>query len=74
MLKNLSAGDGDVGSICASGRPPGEEHGNSLQYSCLKNLMDRGTWQAAVHGVAKSQTQAKCFRMQTVTKEMLPIA
>ena len=32
---------------------PGERSGNPLQYSCLGNLMDRGAWQATVHGVAK---------------------
>ena len=36
---------------------PGEGNGNPLQYSCLENPMDRGAWQATVHGVAKSQTQ-----------------
>ena len=36
---------------------PGIGNGNSLQYSCLENLMDRGAWQATVHGVAKSQTR-----------------
>ena len=36
---------------------PGEENGNPLQSSCLENSMDRGGWQAAVHGVAKSQTR-----------------
>ena len=50
-------------STCKAGfdpglaRSPGEAHGNPLQYSCLENPMDRGTWQATVHGVAKSQTQ-----------------
>ena len=44
------------GSIPGSGRPPGEENGNPLQYSCLENPMDRGVWQAGVHGVAKSWT------------------
>ena len=34
--------------------PPGEGNGNSLQYSCLENPMDRGAWQATVHGVTKS--------------------
>ena len=38
-----------------SGRPTGGGNGNSLQYSCQENRMDRGTWRAAVHGVAKSQ-------------------
>ena len=35
---------------------PGGGHGNPLQYSCLENPMERGAWQATVHGVAKSQT------------------
>ena len=39
-----------------SGRSPGEGNGNTLQYSCLENSTDQGVWQAAVHGVAKSQT------------------
>ena len=38
---------------------PGEGHSNSLQYSCLENPMDRGAWQAIVHGVAKSRTRLK---------------
>jgi len=48
---------GDLGSIPGSGRSPGEGNGIPLQYSCLENSMDRGTWQATVHGVAKSWTQ-----------------
>ena len=53
-----NAGDtGDVCSISASGRSPGEGHGNPLQYSCLENPMDRGGWWDTVHEVAKSQTQ-----------------
>ena len=44
----------DVDWIPESGRPPGGGHGNSLQYSCLENPMDRGAWQATVYGVAKS--------------------
>ena len=43
--------------IPGSGKPPGEEKGNPLQYSCLGNLMDRGAWWAIVHGVIKNQTQ-----------------
>ena len=43
----------DVGSIPGLGISSGEGNGNPLQYSCLENLMDRGGWQAAVHGVAK---------------------
>ena len=48
---------GDLGSIPGSGRSPGEGNGIPLQYSCLENSMDRGTWRATVHGVAKSRTQ-----------------
>ena len=47
----------DAGSIPGSGTSPGEVHGYPLQYSSLENSMDRGGWQATVHGVAKSQTQ-----------------
>ena len=42
--------------IPESGRSPGEGNGNPFQYSCLENPMDRGGWQATVHGVAKNQT------------------
>ena len=41
------------------GRSPGGGHGNPLRYSCLENPMDRGTWWATVHGVAKSQARLK---------------
>ena len=47
----------DLGSICGSGRSPGEGNGNPLQCSCLANLMDRGAWWATVHEVAKSRTR-----------------
>ena len=60
MVKNPPANTGDtkdMGLIPGSGRSHGEGNGNPLQYSCLKNSMDRGLWQATVHGVAKSQTQ-----------------
>ena len=46
---------GDLGSILGSGISPEEGKGYPLQYSCLENSTDRGAWQAAVHGVAKSQ-------------------
>ena len=54
--KESACNVGDQGSIPGSGRSPGEGNGNPLQYSCLGNLMNRGTWQAIVHGVTKSQT------------------
>ena len=47
---------GDPSSIPGSGRSPGEGNGNPLQYSCLENSMDGGTWWATVHGVTKSWT------------------
>ena len=47
---------GDLGLIPGSGRSTGEGNGNPLQYSCLENSMDRGAWQAIVHGAAKSWT------------------
>ena len=50
---------GDLDSIPGSGRSPAEGNGNPLQYSCLENPMDRGTWQAIVHGVAKNQTRLR---------------
>ena len=40
----------DLGLILGSGRSPGEQNGNTLQYSCLENPMDRGAWRATVHG------------------------
>ena len=47
----------DPGLIPGLGRSPGGGHGNPLQYSCLENPMDRGVWQEAVHGAAKSRTR-----------------
>ena len=55
-VKNLPANAGDTGSIPRLGRSSGEQNGNPLRYSCLGNPMDRGTWQATVHGVSKSWT------------------
>ena len=43
----------DIGSIPGSGRSSGEGHGNSLQYSCLENPLDRVAWQAVVHRVQR---------------------
>ena len=54
--KESACNAGGLGSISESGRSPVEGNGNSLQYSCLENSVDRGTWQATLHGVAKSQT------------------
>ena len=53
--KKSTCNAGDVGLIPGSRRSPGGRNGNLLQYSCLKNSIDRGAWQATVHRVAKSQ-------------------
>ena len=55
MVKNPPANVRDMGSIPVLGRFPGEGNGNPLQYSCLRNLMDRGAWRATVHGIAKKE-------------------
>ena len=52
--KESASNAGDQGSIPGLGRSPGEGNGNPRQYSCLGNPMDRGAWQATVHGVVKS--------------------
>ena len=57
VVKNPLVNIGDVDSIPGSGRFTEGGNGNPLQYSCLGNPMDRGAWQATVHGVTKSQTQ-----------------
>ena len=62
MVKSLPANVGDirdVGLIPGVGGSPGEGHGSPLQYSCLKNPMDRGTWWTMFRRVTKSQTQLK---------------
>ena len=57
MVKNLSANAGDLRDadlIPGARRPLGGGHGNTLQYSCPGNPMDREAWQAIAHSVAKS--------------------
>ena len=54
--KESACSAGDLGSVRGSGRSPGERNGYSLQYSRLENSMDRGAWQATVHGITKSGT------------------
>ena len=64
MVKNPPTGAGDSRDrslILGSGRSSGEGNGNPTQYSGLQNSMDRGSWQATVHGVSKSQTQLSDF-------------
>ena len=67
MVKNPPANARDIrkaGLIPGSGRSPGEQHGNPLQYFCLENHMDRGAWWATVQRVLKSRTQLKQLSMR----------
>ena len=57
VAKNLPAKARDAGWIPRLERSPGEENGNLLQYSCLKNPIDRGAWRAIVHKAAQSRTE-----------------
>ena len=62
VVKNSLANAGDIrdaGLISGSERSSGSRHGKPLQYSCLENPMDRGTWLATVHGITKNQTWLK---------------
>ena len=62
---------GGPDSMPGSRKSPGEGNGNPLQYSCLGNPMDRGTWWATVHGVSKSQTRLSDF---TFTLNSFPMS
>ena len=55
--KESACNAGNLGLIPGLERSPGEGNGYPFQYSCLENSVDRGAWQAAVHGVAKSWTR-----------------
>ena len=71
VVTNPPANAGDVrntGSNPGLGRSSGEGHGNSLQYSCLENPTERGTWQDTVHRVAKSQTLLKQLGMDACAR------
>ena len=60
VVKSLLAKEDDLrdaGLIPGLGRSPEEGNGNPLQYFCLENSMDKGAWQATVHGIVKSQTR-----------------
>ena len=54
--KEYACNAGDPGLIPGSGRSPGEGNGNPIQYSCLEKSIDRGAWQATIHGVTNSRT------------------
>ena len=55
--KESACNVGNPGLIPGSGRYSGEANGNPLQHSCLENSMDRGAWQATVHGIAELDTE-----------------
>ena len=68
VVKNLPANAGDIrdsGWIPGLGRSSGDGYGNLLQYSCLKNPMDRGAWQSMVYRVTKSWTRLKQLSTHT---------
>ena len=69
--KETACNTEDPGSIPRSGRSPGEGHGNSLQYSCLENSMDREAWWATVHGIAKSWTRLSDYHNRFVKSFLL---
>ena len=62
---------GDPGLIPELGRSPGEGNGNPLQYSCLENSMDRGAWQATVHGVTHTHTHTHTLHIYIYMQELL---
>ena len=61
--KESACNAGDPGSIPGLRRSPGEGKGNPLQYSCLKNPMDGGTWQTTVHGGHKESIMAESLHL-----------
>ena len=63
MVKNPPANEGNVALIPGSGRLPAGGSGNPLQYSCLENPMDSGSWWATVHGVARNRTRLSDFTL-----------
>ena len=71
VVKNLPANVGDardLGSIPGLGRSPAGGNGNPLQYSCLENSKERGTWQGVIQGAAKSRIQWSTHTEQTTTR------
>ena len=53
-----------MSSVPEMGRSPGEGNNNPLQYSCLENFIDKGAWQATVHGVAKESDMISSLMMR----------
>ena len=68
--KESASSTGDLGSVPGLVKSPGEKKDYPLQYSCLENSVDRGTWWAAVHGVAQSRTRLKQLSMAFLLDEL----
>ena len=68
--KEPTCNAGDLSSIPGLGRSPEGEKGYPSQYSGLENSMDRGAWQAPVHGVAKSRTRLSDFHFHSCPEAM----
>ena len=66
VVENLPANARDTGLIPGPGKSPGEGNGNPLQYSCLENPMDRGTWWAIVHGFSKESDMTEQLKQQNL--------
>ena len=64
--KESACNVGDLGLIPGLGRFPGDGNDYPLQYSGLENSMDRGNWQAIIHGISKSQTQLSDFHFTSL--------
>ena len=64
--KESACNVGDLGLIPGLGRFPGDGNNYPLQYSGLENSMDRGNWQAIIHGISKSQTQLSDFHFTSL--------
>ena len=71
--KGLPCNAGDAASIPGLGRSPGGRNGNPLQYSCLGSTMDRGAWQATVHGIAKESHTTLQLNNNNANKRMLTL-
>ena len=67
VVKNTPPNAGDMGLISGLERSPREGNNNTLQYSCLRNLMDRGAWQALVQGVTKELDTTQWLNNNNVT-------
>ena len=67
--KESTCNVGDLGSIPGLGRSAGGGHGSPLQYSCLENPQEKGTWRANVHGVAELDTTEQLSTRETITEK-----